>query len=679
LQQGVPPRDILVLLPQRTLAWPYYEALRGTAGGSAAGRVRVATIAGLARELIARFWPQIAGPAGFVPERLPQFLTFETAQYVLDHVAAPAIAAGAFEGVAVARPRLLAQILDNLDRLAANDLPLDELAARLKAAWSGDTARARVYDQVQALAAEYRQVCLNNSLLDWSLQVEVLLHHVLALPEARETLLGGYRHLIVDNSEENPPVVHDLMRQWLPVCESALVVHDTGGGYRLLLGADPAGSLALAPLCRRHETLPDSTVPAPGVAVLGAELEAALGQAPRGRRRRSPRHMLPAVRFESRRLYPEMLGWAAEQVSRLVMEEGVPPDEIAVLLPFVSDSAQFALAERLAPFGISLRVHRPGRALSGDPNVRALLTWARLAHPDWHRPPSADETARALVLSVADMDPVRARLLVDIVYRVRDASPRSGAGRPALTSFEQIVPATQERIGRLLGGRYDEVWRWLEAYRAGGPLPLEQFVRRLVDELLAQPGFGFTPGSAAAASAATLVESIEKFSATLSPLQPAGPAALGAEYVSMVERGIVAGQYLSSWEPGARPGVLVASPLTFVLMNRPVRVQLWLDVGSRAWFERVYQPLSQPYVLSRAWSFSPPGGPGRLWTDEDEVRVRRESLAQLVLGLAYRCRERVYLAYSELNEQGYEQRGALLQAIVTVLNRAAASKGKDVA
>jgi hypothetical protein len=461
------------------------------------------------------------------------------------------------------------------------------------------------------------------------------------------------------------------------------VVHDTGGGYRLLLGADPAGSLALAPVCKTQHALPDSAVPAPGVVALGVALQAALGEAPRGPDRRSTAGLLAAARLETRRLYPEMLDWAAEQVSRLVMEEGVPPDEIAVLLPHVSDSAQFALAERLAPFGIPLRAHRPARALTGDPAVRALLTWAQLAHPTWRRPPSPEEVAHALSLSVADLDPVRARLLVDIVYRVRDVPSPSGGvsspsggkpkGGPVLTSFQHIVPATRDRIGPLLGGRYEQLWQWLDGYIAStrrDPLPLDQFLRRLVDEVLSQPGLGFTPGSTAAASAATLVESVEKFGATLAPLHLAGPEALGAEYVSMVEQGIVAGQYLASWEPGARPGVLVSTPLTFLLMNRPVRVQLWLDAGSRSWFERVYQPLSQPYVLSRDWP------PGRVWTDEDEVVARRRSLAQLVMGLAYRCRERVYLGYSELNEQGYEQRGPLLQAVVTALSRAKAAGGR---
>ena len=74
-----------------------------------------------------------------------------------------------------------------------------------------------------------------------------------------------------------------------------------------------------------------------------------------------------------------------------------------------------------------------------------------------------------------------------------------------------------------------------------------------------------------------------------------------------------------------------------LMMNRPVTVQFWLDAGSSGWYERLSQPLTHPYVLSRAWE------PGRMWSDADEVRTSQEALARLVSGLLRRCRERVVL------------------------------------
>jgi hypothetical protein len=51
--------------------------------------------------------------------------------------------------------------------------------------------------------------------------------------------------------------------------------------------------------------------------------------------------------------------------------------------------------------------------------------------------------------------------------------------------------------------------------------------------------------------------------------------------------------------------------------------------------------------------------------------VREESLYRLVTGLIRRCRKQIYLGYSVLSEQGYEQRGPLLDVIQRTLRRLA--------
>ena len=101
------------------------------------------------------------------------------------------------------------------------------------------------------------------------------------------------------------------------------------------------------------------------------------------------------------------------------------------------------------------------------------------------------------------------------------------------------------------------------------------------------------------------------------------------------------------------------------MANKPVDYQIWLDIGNRGWYERLSQPLTHPYVLSRNWSY------GNLWTDSDEVSTGLENLNRLSLGLLRRCRRKVFLGVSELGEQGYEHRGPFLQAIQRVLQSSA--------
>lgn len=678
LAEGVPGEQILVLVPQRTLASPYYDALHAP-DAPAGGMVTIATIGGLARRTLDLFWPLVAGRAGFHrPDHPHHFLTLETAQYYMDRIVEPFITNGAFDGVTVPRPRLVSQIIDNLNKAAAVGFPPSEIAHRLKAAWSGDSATLRIFDQVQAVALAFRGDCLAGNLLDWSLQIETFQHHLLPLPELRRYLLGGYRHLIVDNSEEDIPACHDLLRVWLPLCESALVIHDTDGGYRVFLGADPAGALDLSRFCKEKVVRSHSFVTTPEMEALGAYLSASFPPAQPKPDRDAQQATLSLVSGEKRplvpptgdhRFHPQMLDSVADEISRLVMEEGIPPGEIAVLAPFLSDSLRFSLIERLARFDIDVRTHRPSRALREEPAARCLLTLTKIAHPAWHRPPPGADVAQALMLSIADLDPVRARLLADIVYRVRE-------GVPALSSFHSIVPQTQQRISYLLGTRYEDLRAWIEEYIASAanrevPEELDHFLSRLFGEVLSQAGFGFHRDFDAGAIAANLIESVQKFRKSV-PLLSDGdrdgetPEAnrrddLAVEYVDLVERGVVAAQYISSWQVRPEDAVLLVPAYTFLMMNQPVTIQFWLDAGNRSWFERIYQPLTHPYVLRRDWPED------EVWTDENEVAAREMALGRLILGLTRRCRQRIYLTSSELSEQGYEQQGPLLQAVQRIL------------
>lgn len=698
LQAGIPAEQVLILVPQRTLASPYYRSLNSPTA-PAGSQVEVSTIGGLARRTLDLFWPLVASEAGFErPHRRPRFLTLETAQYHMDRIVDRFVANGAFDGITIPRARLVSQIIDNLNRAATIGFPPDQISSRLSAAWSGESARLRIYDQVQAVAIEFRQECLQQGLLDWSLQIQVFRRHLLPLPQLRRYLLSGVRHLIVDNLEEDIPATHDLLRLWLPLVESALLVYDTDGGYRVFLGADPQGALHLAALCREHVVLSRSHVSGPQVTALGLRLAAPFLPALDGRSSGTDgtsrdlesdsiaNGSLQALTLppSGLRFHPQMLDWVVEEISRLVLEEGLPPGEIAVLAPFLSDALRFSLSERLSSrYDIQVRTHRPSRELREEPATRCLLTLAKLAHPHWRRPPPASDVAQALTQSIAGLDPVRAHLLTGIVYRIRD-------GQPVLTAFHQIVPEMQSRISFLLGERYGQLWNWLEQYIArardheshGSELAeepseaLDYFLSRLFGEVLSQVGFGFHRDFDAGATAANLIESVQKFRTSLTPpllnggsepgpaTSPGSPAQdPNLQYLDMVERGVVAAQYIASWQVRPEKAVLLLPAYTFLMTNQPVSVQFWLDAGSRAWFERIYQPLTHPYVLRRDWP------EGQLWTDDDEVRVREAALARLILGLTRRCRQRVFLAYSEVSEQGFEQQGPLLQAVQRLLRK----------
>lgn len=658
LEVGVRADTILVWVPQRSLGRPYVEALRQP-DVPAGARVDVLSLDGLARRLLDLFWPVVAEPAGFDPLHEPRFLTLETAQYYMDGVLEPLIEDGAFGDVTVPRNRLTSQILDNLNKSALVGFPHTEIGARLIAAWGGQSSRERVYGAVQQAASAFRTFCHEHNLLDFSLQVDTFARFVWTQPECRAYLLRHYRHLLADNLEEDIPVAHDLLREWVAQASSALLVYDQEGGFRTYLGADPRGALALADLCAQRVTLDTTFVSSAAVqAVEGALLpRAAAGRAGRSTSLPTSQQLDAALSRQQEHFHTQLLRNVMQEVVRLTGEEGVPPGEIVILSPFVDDALRFALMAEFEREKVPVRSHRPSRALREEPAVRCLLTLAQLAHPQWELSPPRNDVALTMVQAIDGLDWVRASYLTDIVYNTRK-------GQPHLYGFGQLRPEVQERITFVLGTRYADLLRWIEAYASQPPLLLDLFFSRLFDELLARPGYGFHGDYDAAAAAANLIESVRKFRWSV---DVGDVDELGMRYVGMVEGGVVAAQYLHAWHPVEQNAVFIAPAYTFLTENRPVDYQFWLNANSPAWGRRLYQPLTHPFVLTRHWPRD------RQWTEEDEFVAGDDMLRRVVMGLLRRCRQRVYLEFSDLNSRGREERGPLLewvQRLLRDINRA---------
>ena len=649
LEQGIPADSILLLTPQRTLQEPYLDLLESP-DRMAGGEVTPATIGGLARRMCDLFWSLAAEEAGFRnPDQPPIFLTLETAQYYMAHLVRPLIEEhGYFDSVTINRNRLYSQIIDNLNKAAIVGFPHTEIGTRLDTAWFGDPAQRRVYADAQECANLFRQYCYDHNLLDFSLQFEIFKNILWRNDQARSYLTQTYCHLIYDNVEEDVSASHDILDEWLPEFDSALLLYDQGAGYRKFLGGDPASGYDLNRRCEAIIELNESFVSSSNVIQLSNAMIAAITNQSEIEADGSQ----PAMEFIMTHFHPEMLDQVVEKI-RLLIEAGTPPSEIVVLAPYLSDSLRFSISNRLDAAGIPWRSNRPSRSLRDEPVSKALLTLSALAHPTWNVHPSKFDIAHALMFALGT-DLIRAQLLADIVYGQRDLR---------LSTFDQINPETQERITFALGARYSMLREWIENYRMDQPLPLDFFLRRLFGEVLSQPDFGFHTNLDAVRIAASLVESIKKFRNAMEPIQDLSGFDLGMEYITMLQDGVIAAQYLESWRNEDKDAVLVAPAYTFLMMNRPAAFQFWLDPGSDGWSQRVSQPLTHPYVLSRYWDASS----GRAWLDSDEVEMEIETLSRLVGGLLARCREKIFLALSDLGAAGFEQRGALLRAFQKVL------------
>lgn len=651
IHSGIPTESILIVVPQRTLGAPYSHLLRQPelpAGGMA----NVVTLGGLGQRLIDLFWPMVASAAGFArSDRPPTFLTLETAQYYMARLVEPLFEEGYFDSVKIDRNRLYSQIIDNLNKAASVGFDHATFAERLQSAWIGDPVQLRVYAEAQEVANRFRNYCLENNLLDFSLQLEVFARHLWPSILCRQYLTNRFQHLIYDNIEEDIPVVHDIISEWLPEFQSSLIIFDSGGGYRSFLGADPSNAYERKAGADRVYTFTDSWV-------ISEQIDDfQVNMVDHVLRRQAdvyqPHDTGASLIFQ--RYAPEMVNWIGARIENLVYERGVAPGEIAVLAPFMPDSLRFSLTNRLQLAQVSSYSYRPSRSLRDEPATRCLLTLAALCHPNWGIRVTRQDIRYALMQAIAEMDLVRADLLARIVFK--ESRAEEGLG-----SFDRIIPDMRDRITYKLGfQRYEVLREWLEQYRTEPEQELDVFISRMFGEVLSQPGFGFHDNYDAPAVTARLIESIQKFRWAAGESLQQQQRSTGAEYIRMVTGGVIAAQNLEVTEEPQPDAVLLAPAHTFLMMNRPVSYQFWLDVASQGWWERLLQPLTHPHILSRRWQM------GAIWTDLEEYRTNQEALARLVTGLSRRCRHHIYLCVTSINQEGREQRGPLLQAVQGML------------
>lgn len=367
--------------------------------------------------------------------------------------------------------------------------------------------------------------------------------------------------------------------------------------------------------------------------------------------------------FEQKRFFPQIIEAVIDRVDTMLAQD-VAPSEIVILAPFISDTLRLSFLEQMNRRGLPARTHRPSRPLNQDPVSKGMLTLARLTFPEWGLLPQPFDVTLALQLAITDLDFIRANLLVQAVYQPGRQEHPGGV----LLPFDQLADNLRERVTYQFGARYDTLRTWLQTARTEMMIPpvLDHFFSRLFGEVLSQPGFGFHRQVEVGEAAANLIESTRKFRQVVERVSQetnsAGPEELKSPqldnfnqaYVMMADQGILAAQYLSSWDTSVADAVLLTPVTTFLMSNRPVDYQFWLDVGSNGWWERIAQALTHPYILTIDWE------PGRPWTDKEEVTAQRDRLRRLILGLIRRCRKQIIAIHAEISERGDEQRGQLL-------------------
>lgn len=650
LQTGSQGRTILLFFPQRNLGVNYQKTLANFSAGGHSLPVS-ATYGGLARRILSLFWPVMLEKFPLLrPDLGPTFLTLESSLYFLSRIVESLILEeGYFSTVIIQRNRLYSQILDNLNKSAVHGFPHTEISDRLSSSWIGDPSQEIIYQQAQYAANKFRDYCYQNNLLDYSLQIELFTKAIDQIHLVKSHLRNQFDHLIYDNIEEDIPVAHDFISNLIPHLGSSLVIFDQDAGYRNFLGASPESAARLSASCAEHKVFSQIFTASPSLLYFNERLSEGINKRSTLSEEPPQSFNLPfSISYQPS--YPGMIEWVAGEINSLI-KIGISPSEIVILAPYLSDSLRFLLLKSLSNHSLSATSHRPSRALRDEPAAQGLLTAAALAHPSWDIYPSRHEIALAFVQIFKGLDLTRGFLLAS------QAEKNSPSSRVRLADFETFTHTAKDRITFYAGSLYQEFLNWLDSYTSKSPVPLDHFLTQLFSEVLSCPGYGFYNDLTKGRVAAQIIESVNKFRQSAGKVLGLDHAELGKEYYRMVKTGVLANQYIKSWTDLPDNEIFIAPAYTFLLHNKPVDYQFWLDIGSRGWYERIYQPLTNPHILHRNWPLGHP------WNDAAEQEHNLNTLICLTTGLIRRCRKSIIGCLTETDERGYEQKGELLLAL----------------
>lgn len=644
LQMGEPAYTMLVLVGEPEHGQAFLDTIHQSGLGPYT-ELQITTYQAMAREMVSLFWPLVARPSGFAHAyRPPTFLSYDLAQLLMWQVVTPMLEEGAFAGLRLRPQQIVSQLLDTLNRAALNGLTLDQASSRQLSTWAGEQDHIRHLHDATTAARRFRRLCLDNGLLDLSLVVQVFDTQLVKHPEFYRYFSERYRHLLVDNVEEQTPAGQNFVTSLMGATQTTAVAFDSGGGYKRFLAADPTGASQFFDRCTYSYQFEESFTASTPLQHLSNLVENHL-MSTRHPTAEAKEAIISVVGGRYRR---EMVASLSQLLVEL-MDQGVPTNQIAIITPYLDGALRYNLAQNFSEIGIPYRFLRRRSSPREEPRIRAWLTWLALAHPDWGVRPAAFDVAEALDLSIFGLDPARAELLTNHLY-----IPET----PMLLPVSELPAEIGERVGAEFVGLVEDLRNWLA--EQGGRHPLDTFLHRLFHTLLAQPRFQPEPDLAGAAVCEWLVRTAGRLRQAAEPMGLRTSAEIGEAFITGIYQGLVTADPPELGDPPDPNGVIISTIFGYLLAGETVQVQVWLEAGATGWWDIPRQPLSNAFVLAQSWR------PDKLWTMEEDFKIRNQLLSRIIRGLTARCTGGVILANSDLDRRGVRQDGPLWRALQPV-------------
>jgi hypothetical protein len=630
-----------------------------------AGRYPVVTTTpnGFIQDEVMLFWPLLVNALHLFPQ-FPVRLRPENEQELATRLWQPRLLTGDLQVEGWQDAQTVRRGLDFLQLAAGAGIPVEDLPVLLPEGIPAGFAPEAVWRALGNMLVEWRDWCLDRSLLTYGVMTELYWRHLLPHPVYQEKLRSRFCCVLADDLDEYPAIA----AQWLTV----LMEHtdlwactwNPDGKVRLGVGADPDCLEILRQRCDRSEQpepAGDSLAHGWADPVVASVMDPLA---------------LPVVGecFQTLQTTSrgELLRQTAEQVVDAVQQGQMAASDIAIIGPGLDAIARYTLAEILLARGVPVASLNDQRPLSTSPLVRALLTLLTFVYPNLGRLADRDAVAEMLVVlsqtpQAADLapwydtvqiDPVRAELLVDHCFAPSLEQPEllpvesydrwDRLGYKAAQAYtklrEWIAQQNEQRQQRLIPGVVGLLDRAIQRFFWGGShLPPDQLVP--LRELMETAQHYWT------------VEDRLRQAEQVLP-EPAPPPAQNAveRFIRLLRQGTVTANPfpVDSLAPNRR-GVTIATVFQYRLQRLHHRYHFWLDAGSPRWLTGTDYLFGFPIFL-----VSYAGRPWRVAYLETLYSHRLERILRDLLG---RTGERVILCHSDLSVTGQEQMGPLLPLV----------------
>lgn len=603
-----------------------------------AGSLHIKTFLGFVRQSLSEYWEEVCQPKEDSFKTLsltcfePRLLTKDLTQHLL---AKACLFCPRHSEIFASTGLRAFQIWDQISSIAyisgSSGISVEQVGERLQHAWPDpkDTHRRQQLEALSCCVGRLRQETIALGAFDFGSLIQLFQERILPLAQ----FWASWDHLLVDQAEDSCAVALEFYEKALAYGKSLFLTYTVGGGVSftgvpnlVFSFASEKHSSWIHP--QRLVTLRSSFMTfglkiaqaldpdLPGISILPNHLNS----------ERWATDDLPIKELQAETPL-EGVDQMVTQIQEL-LHQGVDPGNIAVIAPYLDSGLMLTLEQRLRQV---VWVMRPFPALIRYPLIRALLTLLELAHPHWNQFPSLTEFQVFLAL-VLGLDPIRAELLaidtLDPVHR---------------TLRSRVAVRAPERVGFAALKSYQLLVDWLEAYRQGSPVPLDQCLRQFfIDRLSLKITTPHAQGLVR-----SLVETATRFQDVFPHLDP-------REFLVMIRSGQTASQ---SWQDPDYPQYLVlATPGDYINLGCSADYHFWFDITRQEWTRSAWYPLYNSEVLTPEWDQTPFG-------ELQDYVYRRRTLAKILLNLACRIRKGLWLVSSTVTFRGEENTGDLDQIL----------------